>query len=322
MSLWLILLSSLCCLVSAQWPQLCKTSGPTSAWNETRCPATQSCSPNGFSVSGQGCCPWPGGVSCGDYACCPAGSTCVATGGSGYGSLFNCSGAGVPAGTTARCPCKPGPPLPPSQTLKNVLILGDSLTIGLTPYVARALSDVALVQHAPWDVSDGGAEEVAYMVQCMDNWLHSPSGLPLHVDVIWFNSGMHNLLVPGPGVTPVPGQSDFYTNYPAGLATATAALKAYASATGTKLVYGLTTAFLCSAATDAIITADLNSNATAIMAAAGIPVVDQHTPIIEKCGAAPTPSCFGLKGCFCPHCPPGYSWLASTVIAPAIRAML
>ena len=58
------------------------------------------------------------------------------------------------------------------------------------------------------------------------------------------------------------------------------------------------------------------------MAANGVPVVDTHTPIIAKCGAAPTAECFGLKGCWCPHCPPGYNWLASTVIAPAIRAAL
>jgi hypothetical protein len=32
-----------------------------------------------------------------------------------------------------------------------------------------------------------------------------------------------------------------------------------------------------------------------------------------------TPS---LKGCWCPHCPPGYEWLASSTIAPAIRNLL
>lgn len=68
-----------------------------------------------------------------------------------------------------------------STTKKNVLIIGDSLTIGYTPPVADELADIALVQHAPWDTSDGGAEETAYGVQCLDYWLHSPSGLPYKV---------------------------------------------------------------------------------------------------------------------------------------------
>ena len=45
---------------------------------------------------------------------------------------------------------QPGPPLPPSPTLKNVLIIGDSVSIGYTSYaspnVPELLSDVALVQ--------------------------------------------------------------------------------------------------------------------------------------------------------------------------------
>ena len=56
----------------------------------------------------------------------------------------------------------------PSSTKKNVLIIGDSLSIGYTPAVAANLSDIALVQHAPWDSRDGGAEESAYMDQCLD----------------------------------------------------------------------------------------------------------------------------------------------------------
>lgn len=61
--------------------------------------------------------------------------------------------------------CKPGPPLEFSTTLKNVLIIGDSVSIMYTePYLIDALADVALVQHAPWG-GDGGAEETAYAAQ-------------------------------------------------------------------------------------------------------------------------------------------------------------
>jgi len=67
------------------------------------------------------------------------------------------------------------------------LIIGDSLSIGFTPLVNTALNDVALTQHAPWDTSDGGAEESAYMQQCLDNWMRSPSGIVYYPDVIYFN---------------------------------------------------------------------------------------------------------------------------------------
>jgi len=157
------------------------------------------------------------------------------------------------------------------------------------------------------------------LLQCLDNWLHSPSGIPVSVDVIYFNSGMHNLVTNG---STVPGQSGYASEYAGELNSATQQLVAYAKATNTKLLYGLTTAYLCSVATDDVIAGILNVNASAIMGAYGIPVVDAHTPIIEKCGAVPTQSCFGETGCFCPHCPPGYEWLSQTVIAPAIRAAL
>jgi hypothetical protein len=199
-----------------------------------------------------------------------------------------------------------------------VLIIGDSLSIGYTPPVAALLADVALVQHSPWDVSDGGAEESAYFEQCLDNWLASPAGVPVTVDLIYFNSGMHNLASSGE----TPGQGGTYLEYAAQLARVTARLAAYATATRTKLIYGLTTPWLNNVDTDGVITGVLNVNATAIMAAAGVPVVDQHAPIVAKCGAAPTAACFGLTGCWSPHCPPGYGWLAETVIAPPIRAAL
>ena len=70
------------------------------------------------------------------------------------GSSLGCQ-LPVPAGLLRDPPpsgcCKPGPPLPPSATLKNVLIIGDSVSIGYTSYatpnVPDLLSDVALAQH-------------------------------------------------------------------------------------------------------------------------------------------------------------------------------
>ena len=222
-----------------------------------------------------------------------------------------------------KCSCKPGPSAPASTTLKNVLIVGDSVSIGYTPYVAQELADVALVQHAPWDVSDGVAEEAHYAVQCLDYWLHSPSGVSFVPDLIYFNSGMHNLVVNGtPGSGTVPGQSGNSSEYAGQLANVTARLVALAASTGTKLVFGITSPMLCDAQSDAVITGTLNTAATSIMAAAGIPTVDLHAAVVAKCGPVPQASCFGQKGCWCPHCPPGYQWLASSTVAPAIRAAL
>lgn len=314
--LFAVIAAALPALAASQWPLDCETS--TDPWSNTRCPNTQSCAPNQFSVSGQGCCPWPNGVSCGVTSCCPSNTKCVSVSGSGYSEVFDCVMSGAP-NVTSKCPCKPGPPLPMSTTKKNVLIIGDSLSIGYTPSVAANLSDIALVQHAPWDVSDGGAEEAAYFGQCLDNWLHSPSGIPIKVDLIWFNSGMHNLGTSGTGV---PGQGGNDTEYASELDAATAQLVEYAQSTNTKLIYALTTPWLCTLATDQIITGTLNTNATAIMQKRGVPIVDLHSPIIQKCGAVPQASCFGQGQCWCPHCPPGYQWLATNYIAPAIRAAL
>lgn len=69
--------------------------------------------------------------------------------------------------------------------------IGDSLSLGMIPHVAANLSDIALVQHAPWG-GDGGAEETTYGLACLDFFLHSPSGMPAHFDLVLFNFGMHD----------------------------------------------------------------------------------------------------------------------------------
>lgn len=141
------------------WPQTC-VSGPSySYWNETHCPNDATCCPAHFSVSGMGCCPLKNAVCCSSYGqCCPSGTKCVPQSGTGYDEVFTCVANGVNV-SDALSTCKPGPSLPFAPNLKNVLIVGDSVSIGYTPFVASVLKDIALVQHAPWDYSDGGAEE-------------------------------------------------------------------------------------------------------------------------------------------------------------------
>lgn len=178
------------------------------------------------------------------------------------------------------------------------------------------------MQHAPWDTNDGGAEETAYGVQCLDYWLASPSGLPFTPDVILFNFGMHDYVLnctEGHGC--VPGQSGNTTVYPGELGDIVARLQSAARGGGTHLLFALTTPMLCDASVDAVISGTLNTAAAKLMESVGIPTVDLHAAIIAKCGPAPQASCMGVAGCWCPHCPPQYPWLAS-VIAPAVRSLL
>jgi len=74
-------------------------------------------------------------------------------------------GGGGGGNVTGVAVCKYGPPLPPNNTLKNVLIIGDSVSIGYTHVVASIMQSEALVQHAPWG-GDGGAEETACVHAC------------------------------------------------------------------------------------------------------------------------------------------------------------
>lgn len=102
-------------------------------------------------------------------------------------------------------------------------------------------------------------------------------------------------------------------------------LKAYTSATSSKLVFGLTTPWLCTSATDTLVQR-LNTQARAVMQQQAIPTIDFHAAIVGKCGNAPVSSCFGSANCFCPHCGgnggAGYEWLVNHTIAPAMRKML
>ena len=179
----------------------------------TSCPSASQCCKSEFSGSLMGCCPWKDAVCCkNSLTCCPKGTRCsdfVPTSWPGWGLVTTCvpstaaasesswttpavgtasgtgAGTAIVANVTGKCVCKPGPPLQPSTTLKNVLIIGDSVSIGYTPFIAKAMSAVALVQHAPYG-GDGGAEETAYGVQCLDYFLRSPTGVPAKADVVMF----------------------------------------------------------------------------------------------------------------------------------------
>ena len=302
--------------------------GLDSLYNRTACPSkAASCVvQNWMPDTGHfGCCPYADGVDCATgYTCCPHGSSCVNKG-TGWGVVSSCVDAA--SGKTAapgadgggQQVCKTGGPLPFSTTLKNVIILGDSVSIGYEPFVAAMMKDVALVQHSPWG-GDGGAEETKYGFLCLDYLLRAPDGTPQHPDVLYWNFGLHNL-----NNNTDPGQSGPISEYAPYLDKIAVALVAWAKPKKTKLIFGITTPEMCSGDTDAVVQSN-NKAAAAIMAKHGVQTVDMHAPIIAQCGASPQATCFNQTGCFCPHCPMsggvGYQWLSKNVIVPAITKAL
>lgn len=268
-----------------------------------------------------GCCPYAEASCCSNgYTCCPKGTTCSDVG-TGYHVVTTCidaKGMKTPPGAEGggQEVCKTGGPLPFSTTKKNVVILGDSVSIGYAPKVADLMSDEALVQHSPWG-GDGGAEETHYGWKCLDFLLAAPDGTPQRPDVLFFNFGLHNL-----HNTSTPGQSGPIAEYAPYLDKIAARL---ASLKNVKVLFGITTPEMCDAQLDAVVQAN-NKDALAIMQKHGVPTVDLHAAITGQCGPSPNKACFGQKTCFCPHCPQaggvGYEWLANTTIVPAIRALL
>ena len=320
--------------------------GLPDGYANTACPtATQSCAPMAWepSTGAWGCCPFPDGVSCSKYTCCPKGTTCQNRGHSTkqkpWTVVSTCVSAGeepvfpqfphvfgADANITGDQVCKTGPPLPYSKTLKNVLVVGDSVSIGYTPFVAKVMAATAFVQHSPWG-GDGGAEETLYGARCIDNLVRAPDGTLLSPDVLMFNWGLHNSLGGNCSAPCDPGQSGPPREYAPYLQQIVDSLQKAPQLQKTKLLFAVTSPDLCNAPIDAI-QCELNAQAKAIMAKAGIPIVDLYAAITGKCGKVPQAQCFGSKGCFCPHCPGtdkrglGYSWLANTTIVPAIAKLL
>ena len=311
---FLALFAFLPCAVSL-WPHVCPNA-------TTRCPAWATCAPNAFSLSGWGCAPFTNATICSAFQSCPSSTACVLSHGSGNASdlhgVYRCiSRASGADWGQSRCSCKPGAPLPLSSTLKNVLVVGDSISLGYTPALSTALADVAMLQHAPFS-TDGGSEEAAYTLQCLSFWLASPSGERLPWDLVYVNSGMHNS---GQGADwIVPGQSGEPAAYAAELSSILTVLVSRAP----RVVFGITSPMMCNSTIDAVISGTLNPVARLIADDAGLSdsVVDLYAAVTAACGAVPQASCFGQAGGFCPHSnSEGYAYLAGE-IAPVIRSAL
>jgi hypothetical protein len=122
----------------------------------------------------------------------------------------------------------PGPALSPSTTLSNALVIADSVSIGYTGTAAKNLSDIALLQHGPYDTSDGGAGSTLVGQTCLDNFLVTQAQVKVDWDVILFNFGLHDM---------VPNTLDEYRQQLTNITTRLVE-------TGAKLIYATTTPFM------------------------------------------------------------------------------
>ena len=157
-------------------------------------------------------------------------------------------------------------------------------------------------------------------LQCLDYMLRSPGGVLLKPDVIMFNWGLHD----GPlGNATVPGQNGLPSVYASQLEVITQ--KLIASQPQAKLLFALTSPYMCAALNDGCVV-NLNNQAAAIMAKYKIPTINLHDRVVEQCGPPPQKSCFNVSNCFCPHCSgggaPGYTFITDKVIVPALTALL
>ena len=225
---------------------------------------------------------------------CPAELSCCAAQYSP--STFGCQVAG---GTC----CKMGPELPPSTTKKNELINGDSVSIGYTSYanpnVPALLSITALAQHAPWDVSDGGAGSTAQGLACVERYLVTQAQQPVKWDAITFNFGLHDL----------DNSSAAEALYSSQLFNITTRLLA----TGAKLLYLTTTPFMPKRMLGDTVVEQLNVKARAIMDAHAIPVLDLYALVVAHCGPVPYADCD-----WCRRHPCSYHYDAAGMDAQAI----
>eukprot|EP00483_Globobulimina_turgida_P001962 UN01964 len=88
--------------------------------------------------------------------------------------------------------CLPGPIYPASTIKPNVMIMGDSVSNGYTPYVISNTSSYAAMQHSP-SGRDGGACNTSMGLSCFDIFMVTLDQQYIKWDLIQFNFGLHDL---------------------------------------------------------------------------------------------------------------------------------
>jgi acyl-CoA thioesterase-1 len=187
-------------------------------------------------------------------------------------------------------------PVVDDPALPRVLLIGDSISIGYTPFVRAALKGVANVHRVP----ENGGPTIRGLKQ-LPWWLGTGKW-----DVIHFNWGLHDLKRDETDTVQVP-----IADYEKNLRTLVAQLKA----TGAKLVFASTTPVpgRTSNRREEDVLA-YNAVALRVMKEAGIPVNDLHSLAQSQLSEIQLPNNVH-------YTPKGYEVLSVPVIA-AVRAQL
>ena len=241
--------------------------------------------------------------------CSPPNNTSIDCASGGTGTT-----AGLPPG---RCCCGPGPSMANvvNTSLPIVLIVGDSVSAGYTPFVRSSFQHEAVVLHGPDNVGGGMADGVSYGQLCTKYFVRTPTFALPPWNVITFNYGLHD-------------GSETNSTYLTGITSIanqlmeTASLISNASKTNnqTKLIYFSTTHSDGGVVPGQPITPgnqrvlELNAIATKVMQERNITVVDLFETMTQ-CGS----TCNSCN----PHCnAAGYQYLVEHAIVPAIQNVL
>lgn len=208
--------------------------------------------------------------------------------------------------------CHPGPVA--WEGNGSVLVLGDSVSIGYTPHLAKKLTQP--VVHSP-GAGDGGARSTSAAIHCMEYYLSKADGEDLlftERDTIIFNFGLHDYNLGLLGAE----------QYIEELTLVVQRLQA----TPARLLYILTSPAHNVNPKDAAgddpdkVIIELNRRAAELMSEKGIEVLDIYTPIMEQCGPVPFEDT-GSRACsLCaPNCAKisvhyggaGYEFIASMI---------
>jgi len=182
--------------------------------------------------------------------------------------------------------CGPGPALPPSTSIPNCLVLGDSVSIGYTGIVTHLLNESCLVQHTPWDLRDGGARDTNFALQCLNQWLINTDLLDVTWKIVHFNFGLHD--------TNADNSEEYVplAEYTTNLETLITRL----NTTGAKLIYATTTPVphngIFNTTFDWVGNVNsYNAAALGVMKQHSIPIDDLFSAVTAVCGVPPYQNC-------------------------------
>ncbi|XP_031573469.1 uncharacterized protein LOC116307378 [Actinia tenebrosa] len=178
--------------------------------------------------------------------------------------------------------CKPGPSLTNAPQTKKCLVIGDSVSIGYTPWLETSLQNLCQVYHAPWDTADGGALDTKYAVECLSLFLASNVLQKIQYDVIVFNFGIHDVNYDG-----FPEEFTDEKMYRKNLIS----IKESLQATGSKMGYVLTTPIPYNITINDRVKR-YNTVARQVMASGQpVPTADLYNWVVLVCGEPPYNSC-------------------------------